>query len=147
MPETDSAAVSMARSSDVEATEMSAVSDPYIRGQLEKRRKELNAAIASPAAAAPAASLLALLSEVDSALRRMDDGTYGICTECHDSVEKDRLLADPLVRCAWIICRAMNSARWSGFGTRVPRAARIAAADRFRHGDWRCITSTNPREW
>src|SRR5580704_1244509 len=60
MAETDSAAVSMARSSDVEAKEMSAVSDPYIREQLEKRRKELNAVIASPAAAAPAASLLAL---------------------------------------------------------------------------------------
>jgi len=98
MPETDSAAISMARSSDVEAKDMSAVSDPYIREQLEKRRKELNAVIASPDAAAPAASLLALLGEVDSALHRMDDGTYGICDECHDGVEKDRLLADPLVR-------------------------------------------------
>ena len=43
-------------------------------------------------------ALIELLGEVDSALDRMDDGTYGICTECHDSVEKDRLLADPLVR-------------------------------------------------
>ena len=41
---------------------------------------------------------LALLSEVDSALHRMDDGTYGICPACNDSVEKDRLLADPLVK-------------------------------------------------
>ncbi len=28
----------------------------------------------------------------------MADGTYGLCLECHDSVERDRLLADPLVR-------------------------------------------------
>jgi sigma-B regulation protein RsbU (phosphoserine phosphatase) len=39
-----------------------------------------------------------LLSEVDSALQRMEDGTYGICEACHESVEKDRLLADPLVK-------------------------------------------------
>jgi sigma-B regulation protein RsbU (phosphoserine phosphatase) len=28
----------------------------------------------------------------------MAEGTYGLCLECHDSVERDRLLADPLVR-------------------------------------------------
>ena len=28
----------------------------------------------------------------------MDEGTYGICDVCHGSVEKDRLIADPLVR-------------------------------------------------
>src|SRR6202142_2332991 len=98
MPETDSSVERMARRSDVEAKEMNGVTDPYIREQLEKRRKELKAVIASRAAAAPAESLLALLGEVDSALHRIGDGTYGICTECHDSVEKDRLLADPLVR-------------------------------------------------
>jgi RNA polymerase-binding transcription factor DksA len=86
MPETGSAAVRLKQSSDAEAKEMSAVSDPYIREQLEKRRKELNAVLAAPVAAAPAASLIELLGEVDSALHRMDDGTYGICTECHDSV-------------------------------------------------------------
>ena len=67
MQETDSAATGMARSSDVEATEMNAVSDPYIREQLEKRREELNIVLASPVAAAPTASLVELLGEVDSA--------------------------------------------------------------------------------
>jgi phosphoserine phosphatase RsbU/P len=137
MAQTDGAAVSMARSSDVEAKEMSAVSDPYIREQLEKRRKELNAVLASPAAAAPAASLLALLGEVDSALHRMDDGTYGICTECHDSVEKDRLLADPLVR----LCldhltsdeqRALE--RDLELASRVQRG--LLPRTDLRHGDW-----------
>ncbi|MGA8593576.1 MAG: SpoIIE family protein phosphatase [Bryobacteraceae bacterium] len=39
-----------------------------------------------------------LLEEVDSALARMDDGSYGICESCHDTIECDRLIADPLVR-------------------------------------------------
>jgi sigma-B regulation protein RsbU (phosphoserine phosphatase) len=39
-----------------------------------------------------------LLEEVDSALARMEDGSYGICESCHDTIECDRLIADPLVR-------------------------------------------------
>jgi phosphoserine phosphatase RsbU/P len=138
MPETDSTATQMARSSDAEAKEMSGVSDPYIREQLEKRRNELNTVLASPVAAAPTASLLELLGEVDSALHRMDEGTYGICTQCHDSVEKDRLLADPLVR----LCldhlssdeqRALE--RDLELASRVQRGL-LPRAD-VRHGDWR----------
>lgn len=39
-----------------------------------------------------------LLSEVDAALMRFEKGTYGLCEECHDPIESERLLADPLVR-------------------------------------------------
>ncbi len=39
-----------------------------------------------------------LLEEVDSALARIDNGTFGICESCHDSIECDRLITDPLVR-------------------------------------------------
>ena len=39
-----------------------------------------------------------LLSEVDAALLRFDNGTYGLCEECHDPIEPERLVADPLVR-------------------------------------------------
>lgn len=77
---------------------MPGVSDPYIREQLEKRRNELRTVISSSSRAVPADAFAELLSEVDSALQRMDDGTYGICEACHESVEKDRLLADPLVK-------------------------------------------------
>jgi sigma-B regulation protein RsbU (phosphoserine phosphatase) len=77
---------------------MPGVSDPYIREQLEKRRNELRTVISSSSRAVPADAFVDLLSEVDSALERMDDGTYGICEACHESVEKDRLLADPLVK-------------------------------------------------
>jgi sigma-B regulation protein RsbU (phosphoserine phosphatase) len=95
MMDSDSTAARVARSSEPEANE---VSDVYIREQLEKRRQELSAAVSSATSTVPAAYLMNLLSDVDSALQRLDDGTYGICTECHDSVEKERLLADPLVR-------------------------------------------------
>lgn len=39
-----------------------------------------------------------LLSEVDAALARFDTGTYGLCEECHDPIEPERLIADPLIK-------------------------------------------------
>jgi len=67
----------------------------FLQTQLEDRKRRLEDAIAL----APAnTSLSGLLREVDSALERMDKGSYGLCQECHDTVEQDRLLADPLVR-------------------------------------------------
>jgi phosphoserine phosphatase RsbU/P len=41
--------------------------------------------------------LAGLLHEVDSALERMAKGSYGLCQECHETIEQDRLLTDPLV--------------------------------------------------
>ena len=66
----------------------------YFRPQLEQRRERLLSALHSSADA----SLSHLLSEVDAALARLDKGTYGICETCHDPVERERLLNDPLVR-------------------------------------------------
>jgi phosphoserine phosphatase RsbU/P len=98
MPESDSTAARVARISTAEDKEMPGVSDPYIREQLEKRRNELQTVISSSSRAVPSDAFVELLSEVDSALQRMDQGTYGICEACHYAVEKDRLLADPLVK-------------------------------------------------
>jgi len=67
----------------------------YLRTELEHRRERLHAALHSRAADA---SLSQLLASVDDALRRIDEGIFGICETCHDSVEPERLLADPLVR-------------------------------------------------
>ena len=44
------------------------------------------------------ADVTRLLSEVDAALLRFQAGTYGLCEECHDPIEPERLVADPLVR-------------------------------------------------
>jgi len=74
---------------------MTTVTDPFLQSQLEERKRRLeDALVGNP----ENASLFQLLEEVDSALDRMEHGAYGICEECHDSIERDRLLADPLVR-------------------------------------------------
>jgi sigma-B regulation protein RsbU (phosphoserine phosphatase) len=73
---------------------MAAAEQVYFRSQLEQRRDRLVSALHS----SEDASLSHLLSEVDAALHRMEAGTYGICETCHDPVEKERLLSDPLVR-------------------------------------------------
>lgn len=67
----------------------------FLNGQLEDRKRRLEAAIAL---APQNQGLAGLLREVDSALERMDKGSYGLCQECHEPVEQDRLMADPLVR-------------------------------------------------
>lgn len=73
---------------------MATVEQNFLRTQLGERRQRLEAAIAG----SPQNTALAqLLQEVDSALERMDKGTYGVCEECHDSIEPDRLMADPLL--------------------------------------------------
>lgn len=74
---------------------MATVEVNFLRSQLAQRKSRLEDAIAL----APSnAELAGLLREVDAALNRMAAGTFGICEECHDSIEADRLLADPLIR-------------------------------------------------
>src|SRR5262245_37246120 len=69
--------------------------ETLLRDQLTERRQKLESA----RGAVPAdEQVRRLLREVDDALARMDQGTYGICDECHDTVEADRLVADPLMR-------------------------------------------------
>jgi phosphoserine phosphatase RsbU/P len=71
------------------------VESGFLQSQLEERKRRLEMAVASE----PRNSDLdSLLREVDSALDRIAEGTYGLCLECHESVERERLLADPLVR-------------------------------------------------
>ena len=69
--------------------------DSMLRDQLLDRRDRLEIArdrnVIDP-------DVARLLSEVDAALQRFEKGTYGLCEECHDPIEADRLLADPLMR-------------------------------------------------
>jgi sigma-B regulation protein RsbU (phosphoserine phosphatase) len=66
-----------------------------VRDQLMDRRLRLEQALASHKASE---ALNYLLDEVDAALARLNDGSYGLCDTCHDPIEPDRLIADPLVR-------------------------------------------------
>ncbi|MFY9691326.1 MAG: SpoIIE family protein phosphatase [Candidatus Acidiferrales bacterium] len=101
MAESDGAATQTAGILNREARHVPGIVDPYIREQLEKRRDEIKILLSSIPASEPeiaTAPFVELLEEVDSAVQRMDAGTYGICEVCHDTVEKERLIADPLVR-------------------------------------------------
>lgn len=73
---------------------MAMVGNDFLRVQLKERRERLETAVSQSSSTA----LVDLLHEVDSALERMKSGTYGICETCHDDIEPDRLIADPLVR-------------------------------------------------
>jgi phosphoserine phosphatase RsbU/P len=67
----------------------------FLNDQLQERKRRLEAAIAT---APQNNGLTGLLREVDSALERMHKGTYGLCEQCLDPIEQDRLISDPLVR-------------------------------------------------
>jgi sigma-B regulation protein RsbU (phosphoserine phosphatase) len=69
--------------------------DTVLRTQLVTRRQRLESAIT---ATTGREYLADLLREVDSALFRLDTGTFGLCETCHEPIEGDRLAADPLVR-------------------------------------------------
>src|SRR6266699_847887 len=94
----------------------------YLRTELEHRRERLHAVLHSPAADA---SLSQLLASVDDALRRIDQGTFGLCETCHDSVEPERLLADPLVR---FCLDHLTSAEQRALESDLSLAARIQRA-------------------
>jgi RNA polymerase-binding transcription factor DksA len=55
------------------------------RDRLEKERERLE-------------QVEAELADVDRALRRLDDGTYGQCEVCGDDIGDDRLAAMPAAR-------------------------------------------------
>jgi sigma-B regulation protein RsbU (phosphoserine phosphatase) len=64
------------------------------RPQLLERRARLSAAGNSVSAG----YLQDLLAEVDAALGRIDNGSFGLCERCHDPIEENRLESDPLTR-------------------------------------------------
>src|SRR5437762_3180949 len=94
----------------------------YLRTELEQRRERLHTAVHSPAADA---SLSQLLTAVDAALGRIDQGTFRLCETCHDSVEPERLLADPLVR---FCLDHLTSAEQRALESDLSLAARIQRA-------------------
>jgi phosphoserine phosphatase RsbU/P len=78
----------------IEMASASASTGYAYRPQLIERRARLEAASASVSAA----YLADLIAEIDSALGRIDAGSFGLCETCHDAIEADRLEGNPLVR-------------------------------------------------
>ena len=67
----------------------------YAREQLLDRRQKLTSVLTRTPVNP---HLTSLLDQVDAALERLEDGSFGICEYCHDSIEADRLACDPLIR-------------------------------------------------
>ncbi len=74
---------------------MAMMESDYLHQELNVRRARLEDAIRN---GGEEARLVSLLEEVDAALQRMADGSYGLCDVCHETVEAERLLCDPLLR-------------------------------------------------
>lgn len=109
--------------------------ETILRNQLLDRHQKLEVALVR---FDESDHLRQLLHEVDSALARMNNGTYGLCEVCHDPVETDRLMADPLTR----FCLDHLSPREQQMLERdLEMAARIQAellpAPDFVFGEWR----------
>jgi sigma-B regulation protein RsbU (phosphoserine phosphatase) len=83
------------REPSLETNTMQGYIDEGLRTELATRRERLERAVLH---APQAREFRALLSEVDAALARMNAGTFGLCETCGDPIERDRLVADPLIR-------------------------------------------------
>jgi sigma-B regulation protein RsbU (phosphoserine phosphatase) len=106
----------------------------FLQGQLEERKRRLEQAIALTP---QKGGLAGLLREVDSALERMGEGSYGICEECHDSIECDRLLADPLVRyCLDHLTRPQLSALQRDLDLAAEVQRKLLPQANLRVNDW-----------
>jgi len=73
---------------------MDTTTQSYFHTELERRRDSLQAACVSNVSDT---SLKQLLRNVDNALARLHAGTFGLCEVCHDPIEADRLMCDPLL--------------------------------------------------
>ena len=74
---------------------MAIATAPVLREQLLDRRQKLEEAIAM---FDQNRELMRLLRDVDAALGRMDRGRFGLCEVCHDPIEAERLIADPMTQ-------------------------------------------------
>ncbi len=64
-----------------------------IREQLVVRRRNLETALSKH----ESTPLTHLLHDVDQALGKLESGDFGVCQNCHESIEVERVMADPLV--------------------------------------------------
>ena len=71
------------------------ITDAALRAQLAERHQTVELEIAR---VGHTPELDSLLTDVRDAVARADGGSFGICESCHEPIEADRLMIDPLVR-------------------------------------------------
>ncbi|HET8548499.1 MAG TPA: SpoIIE family protein phosphatase [Bryobacteraceae bacterium] len=77
---------------------MNAAASTSLIHELRPRIVERRARLQAAANSFSADYVNDLLAEVDAALDKIDNGTYGLCETCHDPIEADRLERNPLAR-------------------------------------------------
>ena len=73
---------------------MTGLNIPSLKNHLSERKGRLQDTIKH---VPDPTKLYSLLQQVDAALERIDGGTFGICDVCHDPIEPERLIMDPLL--------------------------------------------------
>jgi len=103
------------------------------RDELLERRERL----ASLAVTVRESQLVELLQRVDSALERLDGGTWGQCAVCQGTVEPERLAADPLLT---VCLECLSPTERKALERDLEAAARVQAAllppRQLRHDGW-----------
>jgi len=113
---------------------MASLEISFLHTQLEDRKRRLEEALAL---APQNGALSGLLHQVDSALESMTKGRYGLCQECHEPVEQDRLLADPLVRyCLDHLSQSERSALQRDLDLAAAVQRHLLPPRNLRAGDW-----------
>lgn len=104
-----------------------------LRQELLARRERL----ASLAVTVRESQLVELLRQVDSALERLDDASWGVCAACQGEVEPQRLAADPL---ATLCLDCLSPPARRALERDLEAAARVQAAllppRRLEHDGW-----------
>jgi sigma-B regulation protein RsbU (phosphoserine phosphatase) len=77
-----------------EDEKMNTIRKTDLRHRLLNRRQRLQSAMGE---FEETEQVMRLLQDVDSALERMNSGTYGLCEVCHEAIEQERLVANPCV--------------------------------------------------
>jgi sigma-B regulation protein RsbU (phosphoserine phosphatase) len=78
-----------------------------------------------------------LLAEVDAALQRIDNGSFGICEACHETIEADRLERNPLERfCLDHLNREQRRAHEQDLQLATEIQSRLLPAKDIHCGNW-----------
>jgi sigma-B regulation protein RsbU (phosphoserine phosphatase) len=74
---------------------MQSILETAVKQELLHRREKLQAITTQYSTTT---EIEGLLREVDAALARMEGGTFGLCEECNEPIETERLMTNPLQR-------------------------------------------------
>ena len=121
---------------------MATDTDPILRQQLVDRRHQLEHARSAGVADV---QVERLVREVDAALARMDDGSFGLCEVCHQPIEADRLISDPLVRfCLEHLTPGQRQALEADLGLAAKIQKGLLPSPHFHYGGWEAAYHYEP---